>query len=257
MSDCNPVSTPSDPNQKLTKDMCPTTTEEVEKMSQVPYQELVGSLLYIAQGSRPDISWAVNNASKFNQNPGQPHWIALKRILRYLKATSNAKLRYSKDGNSHFIGFCDSDYAGNSDDRRSCSGYSFLLQGGAISWSSKRQQTVALSTTEAEYMALSTTVQEALWLRQFFKEFVAGDEGTVVNCDNRSALDLASTTGYHARTKHIDVRHHFLRDHVENGEIILSHVGTNDMMADVLTKPLFAVKHLACSKGLGLVFDQF
>lgn len=223
-------------------------------MSDVPYQQLVGSLLYIAQGTRPDIAWAVNNVSKFNKNPGQAHWIAAKRILRYLKGTANAKLRFTREGSSTFVGFCDSDYAGDSEDRRSCSGYSFLMQGGSISWCSKKQQTVALSTTEAEYMALSTTVQEALWLRQFFNEFGAENHGTIINCDNRSALDLASSNGYHARTKHIDVRHHFLRQHVESQEIVLNHVGTNDMVADVLTKPLFAEKHLACSKGLGIIF---
>lgn len=254
MVDCNPAATPSDPNQKLTKEMCPKTEEEMEAMSNVPYQQLVGSLLYIAQGSRPDIAWSVNNVSKFNQNPGQSHWVAAKRILRYLKGTSNAKLKFTKNGNANFIGYCDSDYASDCEDRRSCSGYVFLLQNGAISWNSKRQQTVALSTTEAEYMSLASAVQEALWLRQFFKEFEDNEDGTVVNCDNRSALDLASTTGYHKRTKHIDVRHHFLRQRVENKEIVLNHVGTNDMVADVLTKPLFAERHLKCSRGLGIFF---
>lgn len=254
MLDSNPVSTPSDPNQKLTKEMCPKTTEELEAMSQVPYQELVGSLLYIAQGSRPDITWTVNNLSKFNKNPGQSHWMAAKRVLRYLKGTLSAKLKFFRDVNSNFIGFCDSDYAGDLDDRHSCSGYVFLMQGGSISWCSSKQQTVALSTTEAEYMALSSTVQEALWLRQFFQEFGAGDDGTTINIDSQSALDLALVNGYRKRTKHIDVRHHFLREHVTSKTIVLRHVGTNDMVADILTKPLFTERHLVCAKGLGMIF---
>lgn len=256
MADCNPVSTPSDPNQKLTKDMGPKTTEDREKMCEVPYQELVGGLLYIAQGSRPDIAWSVSNVSKFNNNPGKPHWAAAKRILRYLKGTSDAKLRFSKQENPDLIGFSDSDWASDHEDRRSCTGYSFLMQGGPVSWNSKRQPTIALSTTEAEYMALSSAVQEALWLRQFFDEFNAEtvNKGIKINCDNSSALDLASKTGYHARTKHIDIRHHFIRQHIEDGRIIVGHVGTNDMVADILTKPLSAAKHLACCKGLGMIF---
>lgn len=171
MNDCKSVSTPADPNQKLTKDMCPKSEKEMEEMASIPYHEAVGGLLYIAQGTRPDIAYAVNTVSKFNVNPGKPHWAPVKRIFRYLKGTISAKLEYSKDGNQETISYCDADWASDTDDRRSTTGYCFLRQKGAISWSSKRQKTIALSTTEAEYMSLSTIAQEALWLRQFENEF--------------------------------------------------------------------------------------
>lgn len=256
MVECNTVSTPMDLNQKLSKNMSPQSSSEREEMSMVPYRELVGGLLYISQGTRPDISFAVNTLSIFNNNPGKAHWIAAKRVLRYLKATIDTKLQYSKDELSNFSAFCDADWASNIDDRRSCSGYVFLSQGGAISWCSRRQPTIALSTTEAEYMALSSTVQESSWLNQFEGQFNFGGERQPIRifCDNTSALDLAKTTGYSARTKHIDVRHHYLREHVESGQINLVHIPTEDMVADVLTKPLNSKKHLVCSEGMGLLF---
>ena len=132
----------------------------------------------------------------------------------------------------------------------------FMSQGGAISWSSRRQPTIALSTTEAEYMALSSAVQESSWLSQFEKQFNFGGQRNPIQifCDNTSALDLATTTGYSARTKHIDVRHHFLREHIESGRINLVHISTDEMLADVLTKPLNSKKHLFCSEGMGLKF---
>lgn len=171
MTECNTVSTAMDPNQKLTNDMSPKTSEEREAMSHVPYQELVGGLLYISQGSRPDITYAVNTVGKFNNNPGQAHWIAVKRILRYLKATLAAKVTYSRKGNADMLGFCDADWASCVDDRRSCTGYVFIMQGGAISWNSKRQQTIALSTAEAEYMAISSSIQEYYGLVHLSKNF--------------------------------------------------------------------------------------
>lgn len=193
MVDCNPVSTPMDLNQKLSKSMSPQSSTEREEMSKVPYRELVGGLLYISQGTRPDISFAVNTLSIFNNNPGKAHWIAAKRILRYLKATIDAKLQYSMEEPSDFSAFCDADWASNIDDRRSCSGHVFMSQGGAISWSSRRQPTIALSTTEAEYMALSSTIQESSWLYQFVSQFNFGGQCQPIRifCDNTSALDLA------------------------------------------------------------------
>lgn len=258
MVDCNPVTTPMDSNQKLSKNMSPQSSSEREEMSSIPYRELVGGLVYISQGTRPDISFAVNALSIFNDNPGRAHWTAAKRVLRYLKATIDAKLQYSMEGRTDFTAFCDADWASNIDDRRSCSGYVFMKQGGAISWSSRRQPTIALSTTEAEYMALSSTVQESAWLDQFQSQFNFGGQQPIqVYCDNTSALDLAKTTGYSARTKHIDVRHHYLREHIESGRINLVHIPTNVMVADVLTKPLNQVKHLFCSEGMGLIFLNF
>ncbi|XP_055837853.1 uncharacterized protein LOC129906201 [Episyrphus balteatus] len=165
--------------------MSPQSRLESEEMSKIPYQELIGSLLFAAQVSRPDISYAVNNLSRFNQNPGKAHWTAAKRILRYLKGTADFKLCYSKNDEDDKLltGFCDADYAANIDDRRSVTGYVFKMLGGAISWCSRKQPTVALSTTEAEYMSLSTPIQEALWLTGLKKELLPDTDKIVLFCD--------------------------------------------------------------------------
>lgn len=258
MTSCNPVSTPADPNQKLVKEMAPKTAGELEEMMTVPYQEAVGGLLYIAQGTRPDIAYAVNTVSKYNNNPGKPHWAAVKRIMRYLKGTIKAKLEYCKVGNRELVGYCDADWASNCDDRRSTTGFCFKKQNGSISWNSKRQKTIALSSTEAEYMSLSAISQEALWIRQFEGEFgldyLTDPKPTTIWCDNMSAIDLAKSSGFHTRTKHIDIRHHFIRQHITAGHLHVKHIGTDSMTADILTKPLFKPKHDKFALDLGLIF---
>ncbi|XP_046472611.1 uncharacterized protein [Neodiprion pinetum] len=254
MADCKPAVTPTDPNQKLTKDMSPKNNEEIEEMSRIPYQEAIGSILYVAQGTRPDLSYAINTVSKFNNNPGKAHWSAVKRILRYLKGTSKMRLEFSAKANTDLIGYCDADWASDTDERRSCTGYVFILQGAAISWNCKRQHTVALSTTEAEYMALSSATQEAMWLKQFKEELWPNDQTKAITiyCDNKSAINLAQTDGYHARSKHIDVRHHFVRQKLSQKYIKVDHVGTEKMTADILTKQLFSSKQNFCNCQMGL-----
>lgn len=250
MLDCNAVSTPVDKNQILTKDMCPQSDSEKLEMDKIPYQQAVGSLLYAAQGTRPD---AVSLVSRYNNNPGTPHWNAVKRIFRYLKGTIDKKLQFQINDNPEIVGFSDADWAGNVDNRQSVTGYVFMGQGGAICWNSKKQQTVALSTTEAEYMALSATVQEAMWLRNFMRELDAKEAGpTIIYCDNKSAIDLASIANYKPRIKHKDVRHHFIRQHILNNEIIIRSVGTREMTADVLTKGLPRELHENCVTKMGV-----
>lgn len=255
MFDCKPVATPADPNQKLTKAMSPKDEAELQDMSQIPYQEAVGSILYLSQGTRPDIAYAVNTVSKYNNNPGKAHWTAVKRIFRYLKGTVQNKLEFSEGSDYTLKGYCDADWASESDERRSCTAYVFINQGGAISWSSKRQPTVALSTTEAEYMALSSATQEALWLQQLGSELEPDlfQEPIDLFCDNKSAINLATTDAYHARTKHIDVRHHFLREKVEDKTINLIYISTEDMVADSLTKATPIFKHVFCYQKMGLI----
>lgn len=254
MFDCNSASTPMDPNQKLTKEMCPQNSVDFEEMGNIPYQQAVGSILYASQGTRPDIAYAVHVVSRFNNNPGKAHWNAVKRIFRYLKGTCSAKLVYSKDDKSEVVGYCDADWASDLDGRRSVTGYVFMLQGGPIAWNSRKQQTVALSTTEAEYMALSSATQEAMWLRHFGSEFnLRAPTSTVIFCDNRGAISIASTSGYNPRSKHIDIRHHYVREKVDEHQIKIEAVKTEDMVADVLTKGLFSQKHIVCFHGLGLM----
>lgn len=253
MMNANPVATPSDVNQKLSVSMSPTDQKERDEMAATPYQSLVGCLLFIAQGTRPDIAFAVNDVSRFNSNYGRPHWIAAKRILRYLKGTLNFRLHYSVSDQNFLAGYCDSDWASDVDKRRSCSGYVFGLSNGAVSWSSKRQDTVALSSTEAEYIAASWAVKEAIWLQCFGRELDPDIEQPVVLwIDNQSAMNLASNDGYNQRTKHIDVRYHHLREVIEKGTIELSYVPTNENASDVLTKAVPGPKTKSCSLLMGL-----
>lgn len=254
MTNCNPVSTSGDPNQKLSKQMCPATEIDRKKVENYPYQQLVGALLYLVQGSRPDISFAVSNVSRFNSCFGKGHWMAAKRILRYLKGTMKAKLKFSSECKSSIHGFTDSDWASDIDKRRSCSGYVFMLQNGAISWSSRYQPTVAQSTAEAEYMALAAATQEALWLKQFNQQLGCpiADEPILVICDNVGALYLSKNDAYLPRTKHIDVKHHFVRDCLSESKIRVQYITTNEMVADSLTKSINTNKQMFCARKMGL-----
>lgn len=245
-----------DINKKLTYEMCPVTLSEKQDMATIPYQEAIGGLLYLSQGTRPDIAYTVNMLSKFNNNPGRQHWEAVKRVMRYLKGTLQAKLKFSKDGNANIVSYVDSDWASDADDRRSCTGHDLVKQGGAISWNSKRQPTVVLSSTEAEYMALSSCAQETLFFRQLELELDSHSSGgtTQIYCDNKCPIDLSNSVGFNARTKHIDVRHHFLRKCIEDKHINVKHIGTEEMFADFLTKPLNVLKHKFCSEGVGIFF---
>ena len=228
------MSTPVDLNVKLQKE--DGVSRPVDTTS---YQSFVGSLLYAAITTHPDITQAVGVVSKFCANPTQRHLTAAKRILRYLKGTGYLGLRYKKCADGNLIGYSDADWAGDVDDRHSTSGNVFLLAKGAVSWLSKKQATVALSTTEAEYVALSTATQEAIWLQRLFTDVGEPlEEPVVINEDNQGAIAMAKNPVGHARTKHIDIRYHFVLEGVRNGTIIMKYVATGEMVADILTKSL-------------------
>lgn len=251
MENCNPISTPSDSNQKLSINMN-DGDDEKEKINSIPYQEAVGSLLYLAQCMRPDISFAVNDVSRFNSNYRLAHWKAVKRIMRYLKGTNDYKLKYENcDDELH--GYCDSDWASDIDKRRSCTGFLFKMSGGAITWSSKRQPTIALSTTEAEYMAMTSAIQEALWLKQLANEVHYQIKNINIFCDNQGAIKLAESDAFRPRTKHIDIKYHFIRKYIEDSIINIKYISTEDMLADNLTKAVPKDKHILCSKFIGLI----
>ncbi|KXJ75469.1 hypothetical protein RP20_CCG011674 [Aedes albopictus] len=253
MNDCNPVSTPFDASQKLSKEMSPKSSDEVERMANVPFRELVGGLQFVAQCTRPDIAFAVNAVSSYNSNPGEAHWMAAKRILRYLKGTKDMKLVYSSESEESFHGYSDADWGNDPETRRSVTGYVFKHSGGAVAWSCRRQPTVALSTTEAEYMAIAAAGQEALWWRSFRAELSGLTTTVEMRCDNRSAMCLAEKeVGYSARTKHIDLRHHFVKEQLEQKTIALQHVPSEGQLADVLTKPVPYPKLREARKSLGV-----
>ena len=236
MRECRGVVTPLEPNVKFSKTQGATTEGEVKIMEGVPYKQAIGSLMYLMVSTRPDIASSIQVFAKYMQNPGVEHWEGVKRVFRYLKSTMKMCVRYERGHSSQVSGFCDSDYAGDVDTMRSTAGYIFLLAGGAISWSSKRQAIVALSSTEAEYMAATHASKEALWLKRFIGELGTNQSPVKILCDNQSALKLMKNPQYHARTKHISVQFHFIRELIEEGEIEFHFVGTNMQCADFLTK---------------------
>lgn len=242
MTNCKPVGTPSDTHAKLS---IATFTPDTSLVGKIPFQEAVGSLLFLAQCTRPDISFAVNDVSRFNSQHSEDHWRAVKRIMRYLKGTANFKLIFSSSKEKSFMCYTDADWASDIDKRRSCSGHVTLMANAAISWSSKRQKTVALSSTEAEYMAMSSAVCDILWTQQMAKELVRNFEaGTDVLCDNESAEKLALSDGFRPRTKHIDIRFHHIRQKIDEKVINIMHVPSEYNVADALTKAVTKDKHV-------------
>lgn len=210
--------------------------------------------LYLAQATRPDIAFAVNDVSRFNADHSDIHWAAVKRIFRYLSGTINFKLKYTKGKGMDLHAFCDADWASDVDKRRSCTGFVTKMSNAAISWSSKRQPIVALSSTEAEYIAISSAVGEIMWLRQMANEMNADMVKKVtLYCDNQSAIKLAESDAFRPRTKHIDIRYHHLREKVDAGIIDIVFTPGEFMTADSLTKAVTKEKHRFCSTQFGLV----
>eukprot|EP00731_Ephydatia_muelleri_P020359 Em0013g86a len=234
LSEAKSSCTPADINVKLVKD------DGAAKLADsVCYQSMVGSLLYAAIATRPDIAQAVGAVSKFNSCPTETHLTGVKRILRYLKGTINLGLKFEKTADSSIIGFSDADWAGDLDNRHSTSGNLFVMSGGAISWLSKKQPVVALSTTEAEYVALGAATQEVVWLRRLLSDIKAAPKmPTIISEDNQGTIAIARNPVYLARTKHIDIKYHYVREALMDGVIDLVYCPTQQMTADILTKPL-------------------
>lgn len=232
MLECKLISTPMEPNAK----MCAYEGKDLEDATM--YRKLVGSLIYLTL-TRPDISYAVGVMSRYMQNPKKPLLEAVRRILRYVKSTIDYGLLYKKGENCKLVGYCDADYAGDHDTRRSTTGYVFKLGSGTISWCSKRQPTVSLSTTEAEYRAAAMAAQESTWLIQLMNNLHQPVDYVVpLYCDNQSAICLAENPIFHARTKHVEVHYHFIREKVLREEIEMRQIKTDDQVADLFTKSL-------------------
>jgi ribonuclease HI len=232
--DCKPTHSPADANSTLRK----MDEKEIFKPCN-PYREMIGSLMYAMVCSRPDIADAVGSVSKYCERYSNEHWIATKRIVKYLKTTSDYALKYDGRVKSGLVGYADANWASDPDTRKSTTGYVFLLNGGAVSWKSKRQSTVATSSTEAEYMSLYSAVQEAIWLKRLLVDLHYDSSNAVkIYQDNQGTIALAKNPTFHDRTKHIDIKYHFTREQVNQGNVVLEYLPTNDMVADALTKPM-------------------
>ena len=250
MDECKPVDTPI----RVKCDLVKPENASMSEMKKYPYQSLIGGLLYLSVTTTPDIACAVTFLSQFNTAYDESHWKAAKRVLRYLKGTIYYGLMYERTDLALF-GLVDASYGGKAAGQKSYTGYSFILAGAAISWDPREQKTVTLSSTEAEYMAMAEATKEALYLRGMLDCMGVQDknEKIVLFNDNQSAIKMIVNNVYHARTKHIDVRHYFVRDEYEKGVIDVIHMRTEKMPADVLTKGLSAIKHWECIDNIGVV----
>jgi hypothetical protein len=233
--------------------MSPTTSEETKLMKSIPYKSILGQILYICITSRPDIAAAVSQVGSFAHNPGPRHWEAILQILRYLKGTTRMQLTLggkSSDITMQAIiptAYSDADWAGDPDKRRSRTGTLIMVNDSPVIWSSKLQATVALSSTEAEYLALSVTSREILWLRQFLAELGFNQElPSKIYEDNKSCQTIANSPKQHKGVKHVDIRYHFFKDHIAKKDIEIVKLPTDQMTADILTKqlpPILFYKH--------------
>ena len=208
--------------------------------------------------SRPDITYAVHILSQFMQSPRKSHLDVPFHVLRYLKSFFGQGLLFPSSNDLLIRAYCDADWTGDVEERRSTTGYVFFLGVGAISWNCRKQPTIALSTTEAEYMATSQCTKEAMWIRKLLEDVGYVQENAMpIMCDNQGCIALAKNPKHHSRTKHIDVQHHFIREKLEEGVVILKYCPTEIMVADVLTKALARPRHEKLRVVLGLkTFDN-
>ena len=252
LTNAKPVSTPMETGAQYTKDQGPSTPTQERRMRGIPYAEAIGCVLWPVIISRPDAAFAVGILSQFVQNPGLVHWEALKRVIIYLGSTKDLWLTFGGKTQNFAKGFCDADW-GTQKHRHSISGYSYHIGHGAVSWSSKKQQIIALSTVESEYIAQAHAAKEALWLRTFIAELRGEDaQPLTINCDNQGAIALSKDNKFHARTKHIDIRYHFIREAIEDRKVSVIYVPTDDNPADIFTKPLPKAKFRRFVEILGL-----
>uniref|UniRef100_A0AAV1V9F8 Polyprotein n=1 Tax=Peronospora matthiolae TaxID=2874970 RepID=A0AAV1V9F8_9STRA len=249
MDECKATASPVDLSTRL------VASSEAAKID-VPFREAVGALMHLMTATRPDIAYAVVYVSRFIENPQQEHWTAVKRIFRYLQGTKSHGLRFQPSDKIDFRSYSDADWAGDHADRKSTSGYTFMLMGAPVSWGSKKQSSVSLSTSEAEYIALSLAIQEGKWVHRLLSEILAAANepgpDLVIREDNQSCIKMTKNPVNHGRAKHIDIKYHHIRDEVKRGEVQLEYCETSVMMADIMTKGLSGPRHKDLTTALGI-----
>ncbi|KAF5471074.1 hypothetical protein F2P56_011546 [Juglans regia] len=229
-----PISSPMAASLKLSKFDSPDFEDATL------YRSIVGGLQYLSL-TRPDISFAVNKIFQFMHSPKNSHWSAVKRVLRYLKGTINLGLLFRPQSSLHLQTYCDVDWGGCPDDRRSTGGFCIYLGSHLVSWSSKKQSTVARSSTEVEYKSLASSAAETIWLQTVLRELgISLSKAPTIWCDNLGANCLSMNPVYHSKTKHMDIDFHFIWDRVASKSLHVSFCSSHDQIADVLTKPLVA-----------------
>ena len=245
MKECNSSDTPMEVEKKLVED------DEQALSNQYPYRAIIGSLNYLSTITRPDISHTVNKLARKMERPTMKDWVAAKRVLRYLKGSKGFKISYKKSKHSGLILFSDSDYAG-SEDKKSTSGFIALMNGSPISWYSRKQQTVALSTMEAEYVGLASATQEGLYLVEVLK-FIGHEASLKILVDNQSCLKFAKNDkGPRKYARHIAVKFYFVKDMIAKNILNLEYVESERNAADIFTKSLSKIKHKEGLRMIGI-----
>ena len=246
MENCKPIETPGTEKLVLSKDQCPEeNSEEQNQIKQYDYRGLIGALNYLSMSSRPDIAFQSHQLSRFLHNPGHEHWKAAKHVLRYLKHTVNYCLTYRKSNKLQLVAFSDADWAGDVDSRKSTSGFCVKLnnESACVAWSSKLQTTVATSTAEAEMCACFYASQELLYMYNLLTEMkLCQDKPITLFVDNQACIASSKNVSQSSKTKHVALKHSFLKDLHEQNLIKMSYRQTADMPADLLTKSLGKIK---------------
>jgi hypothetical protein len=251
MVDAHPTRTPLPSGLVLTK--AEDDYKADPKLTQ-HYQAIIGTLIYAMICTRPDIAYAVIRLSQYMSNPTPQHVKAAKYVLRYLIGTQEYAIQYNGRSDSGLIGYSDADWAENKNDRHSTTGYVFLIAEGAVTWLSRKQKTVALSSMESEYMALCDSAKQCAWMHTMLKELdIEQKEPTTLCCDNHGAIFFTKNPKIESRSKHIDIRYHYVREFVEQGNAELYAVPTEEQIADIMTKSLAYQKQSYFSGRLGLI----
>jgi len=249
---------PIQSNTKMSKTQSPSTDEEIAEMSRIPYASAVGSIMYAMTCTRPDVSFALSMVSRYQGNPGKAHWVAVKNILKYLRRTKDWVLVLGGCDTLRVTGYSDASFQTDRDNFRSQSGWVFTLNGGAVTWKSSKQDTVADSTCESEYIAVSEASKEAIWLKNFIEDLGVVPtikEPMEIFCDNEGAVALTKEPRDHGRSRHIDRKYHFIRHKIEEGHVVVKRVSSEENPADPLTKGLSRVKHNQHARSIGLRDD--
>jgi hypothetical protein len=250
MLDCRPESTPTNYALTLHKRLDHEAAADTKL-----YNQITGSVNHLAVYTRPDISFTVSQLCQYNSNPSVIHMNAALHLLRYLKGTKHFKISYG-GGHLNPLGFPDADFANRIEDRKSVTGYVWFMNNGMIMWISHTQNTVALSTKDAEYIALSECSREAIARSQFLKELQISHEIPALLCDNTSAITIARNPVHHHRTKHIDIKYHYVRHVLQEGQITIDHIESEHQPADILTKKLNSVKHRKALRIMGFLWNN-
>ena len=241
MHSCSSCAAPIQKGDKLSKSQCPQDEKERAEMEKVPYASIVGSLMYAQVCTRPNIAFAVNALGRYLSNPGLNHWKAVKKVMRYLQGTKDYMLTYKRSDQLKVTGYSDSDFAGFPDDRKSTSGFIFMMAGGAVSWKSVKQTLTATSTMEVEYVACYEATCQAMWLKQLIFGFHIVEsisKPLVIYCDNTAAVHLSQNNRSATRSKHFDIKYLFVREKVWEFQTRIEYTATGHMLADPLTKGL-------------------